>query len=176
MTAKRRFNPLGLIVAFILMIACLMGLLAILSGNPFYAFNRISEEPSQVIIYYDGETYFYEPDSEEYDLLVEAAYETLRNEQGVAEFGWASSRFDQARTEGDAIELVYADPVKIPGNRVDIADVYRLFFPLDVFGWSSDVVFRGGRTMYWGLPVRVDTLDRLRDAVDEVIVVDEVTQ
>lgn len=166
---SKRTNLIGLLIALALALACLLFVVpAILADNPLFAFDTITARPTHVTVYDGGEATTFYPDSEEYDVLVEAAYQTLYNEIGLEESGWSSLRFEQARAEGLAVELFYDEPVRIPGKRVDIADTYRLFFPLDVFGWDSDVVFRGGRNLYWGLPVRVDTLDRLREAVAQL--------
>ena len=169
-TQNRRYNWLGLVVALTLLATCLLFLLpAALSGNLFFAVNNIRLKPIQVTIYYQGETEIYTPGSQEYDSLVEACYETLYHHIGIAELGWSDERFDQIRTEGIAVELLYAEPVKLPGKRLDIADPVRLFFPLELFGFDSEVVFRGDPGNYWGLPIQVDTLDRVRAAVKEIV-------
>jgi hypothetical protein len=59
--------------------------------------------------------------------------------------------------------------VKLPGNRMDIADPTRLFFPLEVFGHEGEVVFRGGRSDYWGLPIRVESLDPMRGIAEAIV-------
>lgn len=172
MGARRSaYNWFGLIGMLALLIGCLfVALPAALSGNILFATDVITEQPVQAVIYYEGETIILEPGDADYNVIVEAAYETLGNETGIVEgVGWSEERFTQARSEGNAVELLYAEPVKIPGQRVDIADPTRLFFPLEVFGHDGDYVFRGGREEYWGLPIRVDTFDRLRAAVDDVM-------
>lgn len=169
---KNHYNWIGLVIALFIIAFCfLFALPAALSGNILFSSNIVTGRPIQVAVYYEGETTVYEPGDPEYDRLVAAANETLANETGFFEgVGWSEERFHQARTEGIAVELLYAEPVKLPGRRVDISDPTRLFFPLEVFGASTEMqmVFRGGRDEYWGLPIRVDTLDRLRNAVDEV--------
>lgn len=166
---SKQVNFKGLIIALALVLICLLFVIpAILSNNLLFAFNTIQGMPARVAIYRDGQAYDFYPGSQEYEMLVDAAYKTLYNEIGVEESGWSSARFEQARSEGIAVELFYDEPVRIPGKRVDIADTYRLFFPLEVYGWNSEVVFRGGLNMYWALPVRVDTLDRLRDAIVQI--------
>ncbi len=166
-----RYNWIGLIVALAALAACLLFVLpAALAGNLFFAADVISGMPAQAIVYYHGQMYVYVPGDPQYDTIVDAAYQTLYHEIGiVGGFGWPEARYEQARTEGIAVELLYSEPVKIPGRRVDIADPVRLFFPLEVFGHEGEVVFRGGRDSYWGLPIHVDTLDRLRTAVEQVV-------
>ena len=167
---NRRYNWLGLIVALLLLAACLLYLLpAILSGNLFFAVNHIRTKPIQAIVYYHGQTNIYAPDSQEYNKLVDACYETLYNQVGITEMGWSDERFEQARTEGVAVELLYAEPVKLPGQRLDIADPVQLFFPLDVHGFDKEIVFRGDADEYWGRPIHVDTLDRVRIVVEDIM-------
>ncbi len=168
---RSRYNWIGLVGMLIVAAICLLFLLpAALSGNLLFSADVVRGAPVQIALYYRGQSFIYEPGDPEYDLLLEAANATLVHETGFYEgFGWREERFDQARREGVAVELLYAEPVKVPGRRVDIADPIRLFFPLEVFGHEGELVFRGGRTEYWGLPIRVDTLDRLRDAVDQVV-------
>ncbi|MBN1310405.1 MAG: hypothetical protein JXB30_03225 [Anaerolineae bacterium] len=167
---NRRYNWFGLIVALALLMGCLLFLLpAALSGNWLFPVNYIRAKPIQAAVYYRGEAEIYTPGSSEYDRLIEACYETLYNHVGIAELGWSEGRFDQARIEGVAIELLYAEPVKLPGRRLDIADPVRLFFPLELFGFDSEVVFRGDPDHYWGLPIQVDTLDRVRTVVEEIM-------
>ncbi len=168
----RRLNFLGLIIALLLLGICLLFLLpAALSGNLLFAFGHIGDKPAQVILYHTGQTLVFYPDDPEYDLLVDACYETLRHPLGVGEIGWSDGRFEQARKEGIAVELLYAEPVKLPGERIDIADPTRLFFPVDVRGaaGSGEVVFRGGGTFYWGGPIRVDTLEPVAEAINTII-------
>lgn len=168
---KRRseYNWAGLIIALATVGMCLLFVLpAALSGNPFFAFGRINRRPIQAIVYYEGEALVFTPDDPEYDRLVEACYTALAHEIGFAEWGWSEQRFEQARTEGIAVELIYDRPVKLPGSRLDIADPTRLFFPLEVFGHEGEVVFRGGSHEYWGRPIRVDTLDPVREAVQQI--------
>ncbi len=168
----RKENWLGLAIAVVLPGLCLLFVIpAMLSNNIFFAVDRIEAEPVQVVVYYGGDVYAFEPDDAEYDLLVDACYATLYEQNGFNEWGWSDARFHQARSEGMAVELLYAEPVKLPGNRVNAADPTRLFFPLNVFGFSGEVVFRGGESDYWGGPIRVDTLDRVRDAVCEVLAI-----
>lgn len=168
--APRKFNWLGFIATLAIPALCLLfAVPAFLSDNLLFATNAIPQKPYQVVLYYDGESYVYEPGDREYGVLVDAAYATLATQNGFQEWGWSDTRFQQARIEGDALEFLYLEPVKIPGNRLDIADTYRLFFPLDVFGWDAEVVFRGGDSSYWGAPIRVDNFDELRGAVAEVV-------
>lgn len=168
--ARSSWNWLGLIGSLALLLVCfLFGLPAILSGNLLFATDIITGEPVQVMVYHHGASYTFEPGDPEYDLIVEAANTTLGQEAGYYEWGWSEERFEQARSEGIAVELIYADPVKIPGNRVDIADPTRLFFPLEVFGADGEVVFRGGHREYWGLPIRVHTLDRMREVTETIV-------
>ncbi len=168
---KVKYNWIGLLAMLVGIFACFLFVLpAALSGNLLFASNVITQQPAQVTIYYDGDSYTYEPGDPQYDALVSAANETLANETGFWEgFGWSEERFTQARAEGIAVEFLYAQPVKIPGRRVDIADPTRLFFPLEVFGHTGEMVFRGGHLEYWGLPIRVDTLDRMRAAVEQIV-------
>lgn len=170
MSGRRRTNTSGLIIALVILAACVLFVLpALLSQNLLFAFGIITQKPAQAVVYHAGESYVFLPGSPEYDALTDAAYKTLSKEKGIVEAGWSTQRFSQARSEGTALELFYDEPVKVPGSRVDIADTYRLFFPLDVFGWDQDVVFRGGHSTYWGLPVRVDSFDRIRTVVDDII-------
>lgn len=165
---RRSFNLVGILTSFLLLGVAFFVLVALLSGNVFFATKRIVEKPYQVIVYYEGKTVFFEPGDPEYDRLVAAAYDAIADETGLAEWGWSEQRFESARNEGIAVEFMYLDPVKLPGNRLDIADAYRLFFPLEVFGWQGEVVFRGGDETYWGAPIRVKSLDPLRRAVDDI--------
>ena len=140
-----------------------------MSNNLLFASGRIIEKPVQAILHYEGETYIFQPGDPQYDALIEASYVTLLFENGFMEMGWAEERFAQVKAEGDAVELIYAQPVKVPGARFDMGDTYRLFFPLDVFGFEGEVVFRGGDSQYWGNPLRVDTLDRIRGTVNQIV-------
>lgn len=170
MTPKKSINPIGLIVSFLLLGVCLFfALPAALSDNILFATDQIPQKPAQVIVYYEGQTFTFQPGSSEYETLLEACYTTLGRENGFVEWGWSEHRFTQVRSEGIAVELLYAQPVKLPGNRFDIGDVYRLFFPLKVLGLNGEIVFRGGDDKYWGNPLRVDSLDLIRDAVDRVV-------
>lgn len=170
LSQNRRYNWLGLVVALSLVAVCLLFLLpAALSSNLLFAVNSIRVRPIQVTVYYRGQTEVYMPDSQEYDRLVDACYETLYNQIGIVEMGWSDKQFEQARAEGLAVELLYSEPVKLPGQRLDIADPLRLFFPLDIRGSKSEVVFRGAADDYWGLPIHVDTLDRVRTVVEEIM-------
>jgi hypothetical protein len=163
-------NWFGLLFALALVFGCLLyALPAALSGNVLFATKIINERPAQAILYHDGESAVFEPGDPEYDLLVDAAYETLGAQMGFNEWGWSDERYEQARAEGTALELIYTDPVKLPGNRMDIADPTRLFFPLYVFGHEGEVVFRGGQEEYWGLPIRVDSLDRVRTVAADIV-------
>ena len=167
---RRDLNLAGLLIALGLLAGCFFfAIPAALSDNIFFAVGRISERPEQVVLYHDGQTYEYLPTSIHYDRIVDTAYQIIRKEAGVDESGWSETRFTQARTEGTAVEMIYNEPVKLPGSRVDIADTYRLFIPLEVFGWNNEVIFRGGHTMYWGLPIRVDSLDPLREVIADVL-------
>lgn len=167
---RRSLNLIGLIVGLLLAGICMLFVVpALLSGNIFFAVGVINKKPIQAVIYYEGETYVYGPNDPEYDILVDACYATLRNENGFLEWGWSDMRFSQARSEGIAVELFYEEPVKLPGKRLDIADPTRLFFPLYVFGFEGEIVFRGGEGEYWGRPIRVDTLDRVRNAVEQIV-------
>lgn len=167
---ERPFNVGGLIVALALPGLCLLLVLpAILSNNLLFATDWVLQEPEYAVIFYKGDTYIFEPGDPEYDSLVEVCNTTLAHENGFVEWGWSDQRFEQARTEGIAVELIYGDPVKVPGSRMDIGDMYRLFFPLEVHGFSGEVVFRGGESEYWGNPIRVETLDWLREMVEQII-------
>lgn len=160
----------GLLVAFIAVALCLLyAVPAILSDNLFFISPTITEKPIQAIVYYEGKTVIYEPGQPEYDKIVDACYQTLARENGFEEMGWSEERFHQARTEGIAVELIYSKPVKLPGNRMNIADVYRVFFPLKLFGFKGNYIFRGGQNQYWGAPTRVDSLDLVREAVNAII-------
>lgn len=174
MKRKRRsfYNWLGLFVALALIGVCLLfALPAVLSGNILFATNIILEKPSQVIVYDKGQTYTFEPGDPEYDTLVHSAYDAIGTENGIREYGWSAARFEEARQEGVAVEFFYTEPVKLPGKRLDIADPTRLFFPLDVYGMASqpDMVFRGDENKYWGAPIRVESLDPFREAVNQVL-------
>ncbi len=166
----RAVNLLSMGVALALGLGCMLfAVPAVLSGNALFATDVIRQRPAQVILYHQGQSYVFEPGDPEYEQLVEAAYTTLRNETGFYEWGWSGQRFEQARAEGTALEFIFAEPVKLPGNRIDIADPSRLFFPLEVFGYEGEAVFRGGRTEYWGLPIRVPSLDPIRQEVARVL-------
>jgi hypothetical protein len=165
-----RYNWIGLVVSLAAVLFCfLYAVPAFLSGNALWGLDTISARPIQAILYNRGQTLIYEPGSKKYDLLVKAAYTTIYNQIGVSEAGWSEARFMKARAEGLALELIYNEPVKLPGRRIDISDPSRLFFPLDVYGWTSEVVFRGGERGYWGLPLHIDSLDPLRQAVAKVL-------
>jgi hypothetical protein len=160
----------GLAVAIIALGVCLLYVLpAILSDNILFATSAITVKPIQAIVYYEGKTTIYEPSQPGYDTLIDGAYKTLSLENGFEEMGWSDARFQQARSEGIAVELIYTEPVKLPGNRMNIADVYRVFFPLKVFGFEGNYVFRGGLNDYWGAPTRVDNMDAVNEAVNTVI-------
>ncbi len=160
----------GLLMALAAMFACLFfALPAALSGNILFATNIIQGKPVQIAIYHDGDIITLEPDQAGYDELVSALYASLGDEIGYYEWGWSEERFAQARIEGISIELIYAEPVKLPGNRLDIADPTKLFVPLDVFGYEGEAVFRGGRSGYWALPIHVKTLDMVRAITEEII-------
>jgi len=151
------------------LLACFFfALPAALSGNLLFATNVIQGKPVQIALYHDGEVTTFETGDAEYDRLTEAVYTALGNEIGYYEWGWSEARFDQARAQGTSIELLYAEPVKLPGNRLDIADPTRLFVPLDVFGYEGEAVFRGGRSGYWALPIHVETLDAVRAIAQEI--------
>jgi hypothetical protein len=161
---------LGLVAALGGLFACLFfALPAALSGNILFATNIIQGKPVQAVIYHDGSTITLSPDDPEYDQLVNSVYTALGNEIGYYEWGWSEERFTQARAEGISLEFMYARPVKLPGNRIDIADPTRLFIPLDVFGYEGDAVFRGGRSGYWALPIHLASLDDIRTVTDEII-------
>lgn len=167
-----KWNFLGLIVALLVIGACLLFVVpASLSDNLLFASDQIDQKPIQVILYQSGKSRVYTSGDPEYTELLEACYKTLANEIGMSEMGWSDARFAQARGEGTAVELIYAQPVKLPGKRVDVADTYRLFFPLEVFGAQGEIVFRGGQgeDSYWGLPIHVDTLDRVRAVVEQIV-------
>lgn len=167
---RRRANWLGLSLSLALLFGCLLfGLPAVLSGNLLFATRIIQQRPVQVILYHQGESYTFEPGDSEYDQFVEVGYTLLGNEMGFHEWGWSDERYAQARAEGTAVEFIYAEPVKLPGNRMDIADPTRLFFPLEVFGHEGEVVFRGGRSDYWGLPIRVESLDPMRGIAEAIV-------
>lgn len=168
-TALRKFNLTGLALALLLVGACLLlAIPAVLTGNPLFAINYVSQRPIQAILYHEGEMMIFNPGSPEYDLLVEACDQTLYDWVGVTEMGWSAQRFEQARSEGTAVELIYAEPVQVPGWRVNMGRAYRLFFPLEVFGHQGEVVFRGSADSYFGLPIHVATLDRVRVAVGQI--------
>ena len=170
MQTKKKTNIAGLLLTLAVPGLCLFVLLpAMLSGNALATMNTIANLPDEVVVYYNGQSVSYTPQDEEYDLLVDAAYDVIVDETGIHEMGWADDRFNQARSEGIALEMFYSRPVKLPGNRVDIGDVYRLFIPLEVFGFNDAVVFRGGTDSYWGAPLRVENLDILREMVDSII-------
>jgi hypothetical protein len=163
-------NWLGLAFSLMLILMCfLFALPAILSGNLLFSTDHISRRPAQVILYNNGQSYTFEPGEPEYDQLVNAAYDTLAHENGINEMGWSDKRFEQARLQGKALEMIYTDPVKLPGSRIDIADPTRLFIPLNVVGHEGEVVFRGSVDDYWAAPIRVDTLDRVRSAANVII-------
>ncbi|NDJ53305.1 MAG: hypothetical protein GYB68_09510 [Chloroflexi bacterium] len=175
-TARRRsrdrgYNLLGMLFALGLTFgAILYGIPAAASGNPlFFLPGAINQEPVQVIVYHEGQQLAYFPGDAEYEQLVDSVYEVIGDQNGFISLGWSASRFSQARNEGSAVEMIYDEPVRLPLNRVDIADVYRLFVPLDVFGTGNpEVIFRGGDS-YWGDPIRVPSLDPVRAVVDEIV-------
>jgi hypothetical protein len=161
---------LGLILVLGALFACLLfALPAALSGNILFASNVIQGKPVQVVLYHDGDPITFSPDDKEYDQLVSSVYAALGDEIGYYEWGWSEERFTQARSQGTSIEMMYAQPVKLPGNRLDIADPTRLFVPLDVFGYEGDAVFRGGRSGYWALPLHLQSLDDVRAIASEII-------
>lgn len=165
----KKYNWLGLALALVAAGVCLLFVLpAVLANNPLFTIDYISERPAQVVVYYHGQNVVFLPGSEEYDQLVTACYQALYTETGVYEMGWSGRRFAEARTEGVAVELIYTEPVKLPGRRVTMADPTRLFFPLEVFGFEGEVVFRGRDETYWGLPIRVASLDPVREAVEAI--------
>ena len=166
------YNWLGLLVVLIAVALCFLFVLpAALASNVAFFSKSISTLPAQVMVYYDGETYIYQQGDTEYDQIVEVAYDILGEERGIQDgFGWSDSRFEQARSDGNAVEFIYAEPVKLPGRRVDAAAPVRLMFPLNVFGHSGEMVLRGGQEDYWGAPIRVPSLDPLRETVDNIIV------
>gem|GEM_PF-2233374 len=169
---KSFYNWAGLVVALLIVGVCLLfAIPAALSGNLLFATDIILQRPSQVIVYDKGQTYTFERSDPEFDTLVNTAYQAIGTENGIREYGWSTARFEQARTTGTAVEFVYSEPVKLPGKRIDIADPTRLFFPLDVFGTTNepDMVFRGDENKYWAVPIRVDTLDPLREAVNKIV-------
>jgi hypothetical protein len=160
----------GLVLVLVGLFACFFfALPAALSGNILFASNVIQGNPVQVVLYHDGDTMTFEPGDAEYDQIVNSIYAALGNEIGYYEWGWSEERFSQARSQGISIELMYAQPVKLPGNRLDIADPTRLFVPLDVFGYEGDAVFRGGRSGYWALPIHLESLEDVRVIAREII-------
>jgi len=170
-----RYNWIGLILSLAVMFFCFLFVLpAFLSGNPLWAFNTIPSRPIQAILYTENGPLIFEPGSKDYDLLVNAAYDAIYKQVGVSDVGWNEQRFAEARQDGLALELIYNEPVKLPGRRIDISDPTRLFFPLDVFGWTnssaySEVIFRGGERSYWGLPIHAESLDPVREAAQQVL-------
>lgn len=165
-----RHNWIGLVIAIGLVMFCFLGVLpAALSGNPWFSTGYINEEPDQIVVYYKGKTATYAPDSPEYQRLVAVIYDVIRTENGINEVGVSTDRQAQARSEGIAVEMFYKQPVKLPGRRIDIADPTRLLIILEAFGYSGEFVWRGGRTEYWGLPLRVPTLDPIRKVVDDIM-------
>ena len=170
MRRSAAMNWLGLAFSLMLILICMLfALPAILSGNLLFATDVISVRPSQVILYHAGKSYTFEPGEPEYDLLVNAANETLMHENGINEWGWSDQQFEQVRHQDTALEMIYTDPVKLPGSRFDIADPIRLFFPLMVNGHQGEIIFRGGSDDYWAAPIRVDTLDRVRSIANAII-------
>lgn|SRR5574341_145391 len=171
MYQKKKSNVAGLLIALGGVALCLLFFVpAMLSGNMLFATAIIPQTPHEIAVYAGGQTFTYKPGDAEYDLLVDAAYDSIATQNGFHEWGWSAERFEAARKEGVAVELFYNEPVKLPGSRVDIGDVYRLFIPLDVFGFTGgNVVFRGGDDTYWGAPLRLGTLDPLRQTVNEIV-------
>jgi len=167
---KKKTNVWGLLLALGLPAACLIFVVpAMLSGNALFATDIIVQTPYEIVLYHDGQELSYLPGDVGYDLLLDASYEAIATQNGFNEWGWSERRFNQARTEGTAVEMFYSEPVKLPGSRVDVADVYRLFIPLEVFGASdANMVFRGGESEYWGAPLRLATLDPVYEIVTEL--------
>ncbi|NDJ54350.1 MAG: hypothetical protein GYB68_14870 [Chloroflexi bacterium] len=166
-----RYNLLGMLGALGLAFACLLIFLpAAYSSNPlFFIDTFVSSRPALVTVYYEGWQASFDSSDPEFDLLVDGAYESIASQNGFISMGWSERRFNQARTEGIALEMFYDEPVVLPGNRVDIGDVRRLFIPLDVFGSGNPwVVFRGGDDLYWGDPIRLSNMEPVRQAVEQV--------
>jgi hypothetical protein len=166
----QRYNWLGLVFAFGLVMFCLLGVLpAALSGNPWFSTGYIDKEPDEIHVYYKGKSETFMPGDPEYDRIVSVAYEVIRSENGVDEVGLSDGRLEQARSEGIGVEMLYKEPVKLPGRRIDIADPTRIFIILEAFGYKGEFIWRGGRSEYWGLPIRVPTLDPLRRVVEDIM-------
>ena len=87
-TRRSSTRLIGLIVAFVLLGACLFfALPAILSGNLLFATGNISGRPAQVVVYHEGKKWTFKPGDPEYDKLVDTAYDAIRHENGITTWG-----------------------------------------------------------------------------------------
>ncbi|NDJ52315.1 MAG: hypothetical protein GYB68_04410 [Chloroflexi bacterium] len=169
---RDRYNIKGMLIALgIVFIVLLIGIPAALSGNLlFFVPTAIEQEPVMVHVYHNGQQISFEPGDAEYRLLVDAVYEAISTENGFLSMGWSNRRFSQARNDGVAVELIYDEPVVLPGNRINSGHPIRLFVPLDVYGTNNPpIVFRGGAGQYWGDPMRVVSLEPVATAVNVVV-------
>jgi hypothetical protein len=136
------------------------------TGNLLWFLPVFNDKAEQIVVYRRGEQFTLTPNDPDYDELTAVANRLISKIKAVhATFGISDSGLEELRTEGVAVELYYAEPLKLP-HSANLGGPNQLLIPLSSYYVENPVVIRGFDGEYWGAALRVGDLGPLQAAVE----------
>jgi len=135
------------------------------TGNFLWFLPVFNTKARQIIVYRNGEQFTLYPVDPGYDELTAASNRLISKIIAVhATFGISDSGLETLRSEGTAVELFYAKPLKLP-HSANLGGPNQLLIPLSEHYTENPVVIRGFDGEYWGAALRVGDLGELQAVV-----------
>jgi hypothetical protein len=144
------------------------GLPALSSRNPLWFVPSLGAEPSQIVVYRDGEQQVYRPGSPGYQTLAPLCTKALREVGGLEDSGLSDETLREIRRSGRAIEVFFPQPVTIPTS-LPVGRPDQILIPLDERFQTSAVAYTANNGKYWAQGLRIrSTYDDLRRTYDDL--------
>jgi hypothetical protein len=164
---KRDLNLRAFGLILLLTIVALVYLTPVVqSGNFLWFLPVFDTRAEKIIVYRHGEQITLQPADPDFDELTDVSNQLISNIKAVHRtFGISESGLEALRAEGVAVELFYAEPLKLP-HSANLSGPNQLLIPLSGHYVENPIVIRGFDGEYWGAALRVGDLDRLQAAVE----------
>jgi hypothetical protein len=136
------------------------------TGNLLWFLPVFDTKAEQIVVYRRGAQFTLYPGDPDYDELTALANRLISKIKAVhATFGISDSGLEELLTKGVAVELTYAEPLKLP-HSANLGGPNQLLIPLSGYYAETPVVIRGFDGEYWGAALRVGDLRPLQAAVE----------
>lgn len=163
---KRDLHLRSFVLILLLTIAALVYLTPVVqTGNFLWFLPVFNTKAEQIIVYRRGEQFTLQPADSDFDELTALSNQLISKIKAVhATFGISDSGLEELRAEGVAVELFYAEPLKLP-HSANLSGPNQLLIPLSGHYTINPVAIRGFEGDYWGAALRLGDLTALKASV-----------